>query len=177
MVERWPFVCFMIQRIHMVCIDGLNKGKQAKYCKLNFFNFPQFLVEIRFFQRNAHNSTPKASLGTYSTSPDASRQGASFQIGPSAWNLLKKLFFSKNTETKTQNDFSQKDCSKEMAITRRPRHLWGRTAHHWTRLVKARVSRQVQGLETCLKSSYFQKYACDLGFAAIKTSKVLPGNT
>ena len=78
MVERRIFVWSMVQTIHMVCIDGLNEGKQAKYYELNIFNFPQFLVEIRFFQRNAHNSTPKAPLGTYSTSLDASRQGASF---------------------------------------------------------------------------------------------------
>ena len=36
------------------------------------------------FQRNGHNSTPKASLRTYSTSADASRQDACFQIGPGA---------------------------------------------------------------------------------------------
>ena len=78
MVERRIFVWSMVQTIHMVCIDGLNEGKQAKYYDLKIFNFPQFPVEIRFFQRNAHNSTPKASLGTYSTSLDASRQGASF---------------------------------------------------------------------------------------------------
>ena len=78
MVERRIFVWSMVQTIHMVCIDGLNEGKQAKYCELKVFNFPQFLGEIRFFLRNAHNSTPKAPPRTYSTSLDASRQGACF---------------------------------------------------------------------------------------------------
>ena len=68
-------------------------------------------------------------------------------------------------------------CSKEMTITRRPRHLMRRKAHRSKALVKAHLSRQVPGLETCLKNYFFRKFACDLGFAAMKTSKFLPGNT
>ena len=47
MVERWVFVRFMIWRIQIqiVWIYGINMGKQAKYCELYIFGFPQFLVQ------------------------------------------------------------------------------------------------------------------------------------
>ena len=44
MVERLVFVGFMIWRIQIVWIYGINMGKQAKYWELYTFGFPQFLV-------------------------------------------------------------------------------------------------------------------------------------
>ena len=42
MVERWTFVGSMIQRLQIVWIYGLKKGKQAKYCELKFSVFRPF---------------------------------------------------------------------------------------------------------------------------------------
>ena len=45
MVERWTFVGSMIQRLQIVWIYGLKRGKLAKYCELKIDSFPSFLVQ------------------------------------------------------------------------------------------------------------------------------------
>ena len=45
MVERLTFVGSMVQRLQIVWIDGLKKGKRAKYCELKIEWFPSFRVQ------------------------------------------------------------------------------------------------------------------------------------
>ena len=45
MIERWTFVGFMVQRLQIVWVYGLNRSKQAKCCELEKSCFPQSLVE------------------------------------------------------------------------------------------------------------------------------------
>ena len=56
MVERWIFVGFMIWRIQIVWIYGIDMGRQAKYCELYTFGFPQFLVYKKIEKVRRRNS-------------------------------------------------------------------------------------------------------------------------
>ena len=50
MVERWTFVGSMIQRLQIVWIYGLKRGKQAKYCELKNYCFPSFSGPCSFLK-------------------------------------------------------------------------------------------------------------------------------
>ena len=50
MVESWTFVGSTIQRLQIVWIYGLKRGKQAKYCELEIYLFRPFW--FRKIQKN-----------------------------------------------------------------------------------------------------------------------------
>ena len=56
MVEGWIVDGFMIWRIQIVWIYEINMGKQAKYCELSTFGFPQFLVHKNLEKVRRRNS-------------------------------------------------------------------------------------------------------------------------
>ena len=62
MVERWTFVGSVIQRLQIVWVYGLKRGKQDQYCELKNYCFPSFLV-----QKKSKNKLPEMMFSRHIT--------------------------------------------------------------------------------------------------------------